>query len=185
MDKKWLRDKLQNKGISQRKLSALLGLDPGSMSRTVNGTRRLQVSEAAEISLIFGETLDEVLFRFGVIGDGERVSIKLSGVIGSDCYITPSKTILEVDPPESQIGKLDCVQIRCPHPLDRSLVFFGEPVAVVTERMALHLLKSGKVVIGVANRGYSPKKYSITTLFNEVMESEITSSRIVVDITPI
>jgi transcriptional regulator with XRE-family HTH domain len=186
MDKSWLQERLAEKKISQRKLSALLGLDQGSMSRTINGKRRLQVSEAAEISLIFGESLDEVLSRFGVIEDHARVNIKISGVIGSDGKMAVIEEPVSVAPPKSAIGELACVQIRCDHPLDRAIIFFGDPVMVVTDRLAMLLLPNDVVVVGVASKGYLPGKYRIRTLFGNVIEdTDILSAKVVADITPL
>jgi transcriptional regulator with XRE-family HTH domain len=174
-----------DKRINQKKMAELLGLDPGAVSRLMSGERRLQLGEAAELSLILEESLDEILVRFGVIDDAKKVSLTLSGYIDPASVVNPMKEGISIPPPQSAIGKLECVQIRGDSALDRSIVFFGDAVGVVTDRLCLHLLPGSKVVIGVAYKGYVPGSYKIKGLFGNEIESNIESSRIVADIAPI
>lgn len=63
---KWFKEKLQEKEITQRRVAAVLGIDPSSVSLLLTGSRRCQLSEAEEIARLLGQPLDDVLTNFGV-----------------------------------------------------------------------------------------------------------------------
>jgi transcriptional regulator with XRE-family HTH domain len=186
MDKSWIRNQMLDKRINQKKLAEMLGIDAGAVSRMLSGERKLQLAEAATLSLIFGETLDEILFRFGVIGDAGSVSVKLSGTVDSDGDLTALDEAISIPPPPSTIGSLNCAQIRGDTFLDRALVFYGDPVAVVNDRLGMLLLPGGRRVLGMAYKGYLPNKYNVKLLCGkEITDTDIVSMCIVADITPL
>ena len=65
VDTKWFQGKLLDKGISQRKLAARLGLDPAAVSLMFRGRRKMTVVEAKEIARALGVAVQEVLAHFG------------------------------------------------------------------------------------------------------------------------
>lgn len=186
MDKTWLKNKLADKKISQRGLAAMLALDPGSFNRTISGKRRLQIGEAAQIAIILSEPIDVILEKFGLLEDKSHVNVKISGVVDGDAKIQNIEKPISIPPPQSSIGLLNAVQVRSNTPLDRAIIFFGDPVAVQVDRLAILLLKSGSEVVGIALKGYTPKTYRIQTIFGEYMEDQsIQEMRIIADIVPL
>jgi transcriptional regulator with XRE-family HTH domain len=70
LDANWFRNKLTQKNRSQRALAKHLGLDPGAITLTFNGKRRLQMDEARKIATFLGEPLADVLRAAGLpLGD--------------------------------------------------------------------------------------------------------------------
>jgi plasmid maintenance system antidote protein VapI len=61
----WLKTQLIKFSGNQKALSKSLGLDPGAMSRTVAGRRKLSIDEAIAMSSTFNVSLNEVLINFG------------------------------------------------------------------------------------------------------------------------
>lgn len=55
----WIRQQLDEKGISQLKLAAAIGLTPVQLNKTLQGNRVLRASEADNIRRYFGYTLPE------------------------------------------------------------------------------------------------------------------------------
>lgn len=50
MDTKWFRDRLADKGLSQRGLARHMGLDSAAISLMLRGRRAMKITEAAEIA---------------------------------------------------------------------------------------------------------------------------------------
>jgi predicted membrane chloride channel (bestrophin family) len=62
--KQWLDRKLHDKRVSQRALSAYLGVDAGSMSRVASGARRLSINEILPLARFFDVPVEEVVLVF-------------------------------------------------------------------------------------------------------------------------
>ena len=62
----WFRRKLTEKNRSQRALAKHLDLDPGAITLTLRGDRRLQMHEAEQIAVFLGEPLEDVLRAAGM-----------------------------------------------------------------------------------------------------------------------
>lgn len=79
VDSRFFQNALADKGLSQRKLAARLGLDPAAVSLMIKGKRKLSASEAAEIAKFLGISVEEVLFRSGnsttMPGRGKHMSL--------------------------------------------------------------------------------------------------------------
>jgi len=185
MDISWIRKQMALKGLNQKKLGKAIGLDPPTVSRMLKGERRLQLSEAAELAIIFEENLDEILVRFGLIADAGVVNLSLSGIIDVEGVVKKLNEQISIPPPQSAIGKLNCMQIRGEHLLDRAIVFFGDSVPVQTDRLALLLLGDHRVLLGIANKGYVPGVFKIKTISGKEFESAVVNCRIIADICPI
>jgi hypothetical protein len=65
-NKKWFIDKLADHQLSQRRLAAMLHLDPAAMNRTFKGVRRMQLDEAAAFANVVGVPIEEVLVNAGI-----------------------------------------------------------------------------------------------------------------------
>lgn len=167
--KQWLMMRLVEKGISQRKLSSILNLDQASLSRTLDGKRRLQIHEANAIADFFDVPLQEVLDRFG-ISSGAIKEVNLVGTIDSDGKFQ------ELDKPVKvkaipQGEHLEAIQWRSDNALD-GFIFHIEkdPVSVETDKLGLLHLSGGQSIVGVAMRGYLPNRYRIATINDGKLE---------------
>ena len=66
MDTKWFRERLAEKGLSQRALARKLGLDQSAISLTFGGRRRMKFEEAAGIARLFSLPVSDVLRHAGM-----------------------------------------------------------------------------------------------------------------------
>lgn len=65
IDKQWFVDLWTEKGLSLRKVAALIGMDPGALSRALNGGRGIKVDEVGKIATVLGVSRAEVLEHLG------------------------------------------------------------------------------------------------------------------------
>jgi transcriptional regulator with XRE-family HTH domain len=68
IDTNWFQAQLADKRMSQRRLAALMGLDPGALSLMLHGKRKMSAEEVAEIARLLNVDATEVLTRAGVAG---------------------------------------------------------------------------------------------------------------------
>lgn len=61
VDKFWFDEKFDQKGLSLRDVAKAIGIDPGALSRTLNGKRKISVVEIAKIATVLGVSQSEVL----------------------------------------------------------------------------------------------------------------------------
>ncbi|MEO5326366.1 helix-turn-helix transcriptional regulator [Mesorhizobium sp. CC13] len=61
VDKFWFDEKFDQKGLSLRDVAKAIGIDPGALSRTLNGKRKISVVEVAKIATVLGVSQSEVL----------------------------------------------------------------------------------------------------------------------------
>jgi transcriptional regulator with XRE-family HTH domain len=65
VDTRWFQNKLADRHMSQRKLAAIMGIDPGALSLAFHGKRKLSADEVAELANILKVDPAEVLARAG------------------------------------------------------------------------------------------------------------------------
>jgi transcriptional regulator with XRE-family HTH domain len=70
IDKAWFQDQMKERGLSLRRMASRMGMDPGALSRTLNGERRMQVDEIRKIADIFGTSANGILRHLGSSTDG-------------------------------------------------------------------------------------------------------------------
>jgi transcriptional regulator with XRE-family HTH domain len=87
IDELWFKEKIAERGTSQRQIAKKLGKHPSSISNLLQGVRRLTVSEAAAWSVLLGQPLAEVLARAGVRVDSQ--SVPLAGFVDSEWDLVP------------------------------------------------------------------------------------------------
>ncbi len=185
---KWIAEQLLALNINQRDLSERIGLDPGAMSRTIAGRRRLQVSEANKIATLFGTSLMDVLENFGIADPGVKtdlVPIILTAADKGKLTSLPGKDTVPNLPsfPEAKF----VVQWR-EHgsPFDGWL-FYVTAISqdIEVERMCVIHLADGTAVMGVLSKAYVPGRYRVSPQQGEPFESEVTGIRPVMAIIPV
>lgn len=66
MDTKWFRDKLADRGMSQRGLARAMGLDAAAVSLMLRGRREMKLHESALIARLLGVPAEDVMKAAGV-----------------------------------------------------------------------------------------------------------------------
>jgi transcriptional regulator with XRE-family HTH domain len=61
MDRQWFDDRMRRRGLSLRSLAREIGLDAAALSKTLNGSRKMQVDEVRKIANALGEDEGVVL----------------------------------------------------------------------------------------------------------------------------
>lgn len=72
VDKGWFLAALADKGLSQRRLAAYMGLDPSAVSLILSGKRRMTATEVAEIARLLDKPVQDVLAHVHGPGAGAR-----------------------------------------------------------------------------------------------------------------
>jgi transcriptional regulator with XRE-family HTH domain len=67
VDKQWFAEKYKGKGFSLRKMAGRVGMDPSSLSRTLNGERKMTISEVAKIATALDVPAAEILARINPV----------------------------------------------------------------------------------------------------------------------
>lgn len=70
VDTHWFHGVLADKRMSQRRLAALMGLDPAAVSLMLRGKRKMSANEVAEMARLLGVSVQEILVRAGAEGHG-------------------------------------------------------------------------------------------------------------------
>lgn len=118
VNRRWFENQLANRKLSQRRLAALIGIDPSAMSLMLSGKRKMSAVEAGEVAKHLGVQVDDVLRHAGVtvptIGKertapvvgtvGDRLEVKM-GRLGS----APQVVAVPADV-DSKNGKVLMVQ---------------------------------------------------------------------------
>lgn len=81
VDTKWFLDAIADRGLSQRGVAGIIGMDRGSFNRLLKGQRNLRLEEADIISRTLGAPVDVVLRKFGL--QAEKPARALLAVTGS------------------------------------------------------------------------------------------------------
>jgi len=104
LDTDWFRDRLKERKLSQRGLAKLLELDPGALSLTLRGLRKLTTEEAHAIATVLNVATTEVLRRAGVQVTDDVVRVKVIGYINRHHVVTlyPPRTH------DTVVGPADC-----------------------------------------------------------------------------
>jgi DNA-binding XRE family transcriptional regulator len=184
---KWIAEQLLALGMNQKDLSERIGLDPGAMSRTIAGRRRLQISEANKIATLFGTSLMDVLENFGIADPGvktEIVPIILAASKHGDLAPLPGKDTVPSLPsfPDAKY----VAQWREPGSPFDGWLFFVTAISTDIEltRLAAIHLENGKSVLGVLSKSYVPGRYRVSPQGGEPFESAVTGMRPVLAIIP-
>lgn len=185
---KWIAEQLLAIGLNQRDLSEKIGLDPGAMSRTIAGRRRLQVSEANKIAAIFGTSLMDVLENFGIADPGVKTDlVPITFIAGKDGKLASTngkETVPNL--PSFPDGKF-VVQWREPGVVFDGWLFYVTAIStdIEVERLCVIHLTDGKSVIGVLSKAYVPGTYRISPPNCESFESGVSGIRPVLAMIPV
>lgn len=167
MNTEWFRQVLASKKLSQRRLAALLELDPAAVSLMLRGQRRMTNEEAHQIGIILGVKTTEVLRQAGIAVSDDVRHVKVTGHVDKDEVVTlfPRRTHDKV------VGPADCpegtyaLQKRSPgHPHDEWMLFISpaedDPRAHLGQ-MCCVALQNGEHIIAFVQRGYRSGTFNL------------------------
>lgn len=169
MDKKWFRNRLEDRSLSDTKAAGIIGMDKTAFSRLLAGKRRLTTDEAGRLADLLGEPLGEVLRRAGVaVPTDPRGQVPIVGIANGGGRIGP----LGAGGPRRAIRAPElaedaqAVRVKAPGGFcDGWLCYFVASRQVSLEavgRLSVVELgnKAGRV-LGVLTRGYESGKWSV------------------------
>jgi transcriptional regulator with XRE-family HTH domain len=97
----WFRTKLTQKGRSQREMAKHMGIDPSSLTLTLNAKRKMQLPEAQAISVFLGEPITDILRAAGLpmgrTGESAKQSPPLTGTPVEGLKQKRDQLLAEVD----------------------------------------------------------------------------------------
>lgn len=168
VNKSWWKSRVAELGISQRELAIKhLNLDAASLSKTLNGMRRLQLSEANRLAELFKTNVEEVMFNFNIQDHHASMTSPLLGYFDLSGAMTPLVDGVTFERAGQSLGKTFVLQYRVgvPSVIDGWLFyFFDREQAPDTNVPALFNLEDGRRIVGSANKGYVPNEYRILNL---------------------
>lgn len=167
MNTEWFRQVLASKKLSQRKLAALMELDPAAISLMLRGQRRMTNEEAHQMGIILGVKTTEVLRQAGIAVSDDVRHVKVTGHVDKGEVVTlfPRRTHDKV------VGPADCpegtyaLQKRAPgHPHDGWMLFVSpaedDPRAHLGELCCV-ALENGEHIVAFLQRGYRSGTFNL------------------------
>jgi transcriptional regulator with XRE-family HTH domain len=168
---KWFLDRLADKDMSARRLALLIGMNPSAMSRTLNGGRKMQMDEAADIARVLGRPFDEVVMHAGIAAPREiRSAVRLNGMASAEGFIghvgkTAPRT---VERPGGTPEDIRGVMIRAPGTVFEGWVAYYVPTARLEPdavgRLSVVQMADGKKCLRVLVKGFERGKWTLVPL---------------------
>lgn len=179
VDTHWFQAQLADKRLSQRKLAAMMGLDPAAVSLMLRGKRKMVAGEVAVVARLLGVPVDEVMRHAGIdtgliergvssgLGSGAGAGagvpvvgwVDASGVVKAERSAGPA---VVVRPPVS--GDLEAVRIQTDGLYDGFVLYYRPCEGVSLEavgQMCIVETVEGLRLVRYVKRGYEPGKYAI------------------------
>ncbi len=172
VDTKWFRDRLADRGMSQRGLARLLGLDAAAVSLMLRGKREMKLTEAAEVARLLGVPADDVIAAAGVRIDSGGELVPVVAYVDGEGEMHWSPEGDRVPHPGAGLpGSISGVQCRTAgSPLAHmdGWMLFGcadAPQGVQADaigRLSFCRLRDGVIYIAVPSRSYRRGRWDLT-----------------------
>lgn len=175
IDHEWFTTRLADRGLSQRRLAKLMGIDPSAVSLMLRGMRRMTVDKAAQIAVLLQSTTTDVMEAAGVpITGGDRVPI--TGILLSDGHVEQVAEGLHDNveaPPGLPVGAA-AIQARTSSLEDGWLYFVsaehGKPDAAVGQ-LALVAIRDNGLRLAHVRRGYRRGAFNLVDTAGRAFQS--------------
>lgn len=163
----WFKDKLAEKKISQRRLAAMMNIDPSAASLMFRAKRKMSPYEAHQVSQILGVPLNEVLRQAGIQVTEDVRNVPITSYLDGEGNINlmPSRTHDHV------LGPADCpigtygVQVRSPTALIDGWMLFVSPAQMPASdnvgELCAAATEDGRHLIAVVRRGYRNRTFNL------------------------
>lgn len=185
VDKAWFREKLAEKGKTQRALARYMELDPSGVSLLLDGERRMQLDYAEKIARFLGEPAAEVVRRSGL--DIERRSaggqadkrIQITGYVDGAGEIhltkpTGSTTAIPATTPA------DAVAVRMEGGFAPGAAIVYVPAAEISVeaigRLSVIEIKGGTKYLGVPTTSHERGRFNVSLPKSNMNDIEMKSA---------
>lgn len=172
---KWFQDRIEDRKLSQRKLAAMMGLDPASVSMMLNGKRSIKMAEAASLSSLLGVPLDDVMFNAGLPKPRDVDSTSpITMVVDGVGRVKPREGVSPRVPVPPGLPTM-AAALRCEDPTSAfdGWVFFAalrsDVPAEAIGRLCLVRTAEGNEWVRFVRRGYSSGLYTLASLTGEAV----------------
>lgn len=171
VDRRFFDGLMQDKGLSLRGLAKRMQLGHSQLSLTFSGDRKMQLSEAVQLSGIFGVPLAQIIRAMGV--DAAQVGETRVSVIGSVSgdgtvtvhdHDTVERTTAPTGVPDDGLA----VQFKTAGTpldfLDAAVMFSAKPDGValsVLGRLCLVQVTGGPMAVAAVRRGYQEASFNL------------------------
>lgn len=165
----WFKQRLADRKLTLRGLAKHLNMDPGAMSLTLRGKRRMTTSEANQIGQLLGVPVTEVLRQAGIPVQDDVRTVSLNGTVNAHGTVAmfeskSQASINLVSAPADVPRDGFALQIRAPGTLaDGWLVFCASDKLVPESAFGrLAIIKTSKeTVLGILQKGYNEGECNI------------------------
>lgn len=176
MNKDYFLSLMSSRRMSMRGLAQRMGMQHSQLSLTLNGQRKLQLEEAAQLSQIFGVPLHQIAVNTGINvrpTTGRRTQV--IGFVGKDgaVVLNPPEVIERAEAPEDLPDDTVAVQFRTAEsPLswcDGWVAFFRRTDGIDPEaigRTSFVKIRDGEHTIATVTRGYQPGTYNLSGIMS-------------------
>ena len=184
MDEKWFKERMAEKGVSQRKLAEMCGKDAAQINRILSGKTAINNTRDNKTCKAFAEALGVPLFevyrRAGIIDASvaPATKAKVLGYVEPDSTVVDDNAGLEIEAPvemSEDTRALICRFADSTLDMHEGWRFFYERCAVVLAdalgRLSV-IEKDGGKIVGFLRRGYVSGSYNIKALDNSVSENQ-------------
>lgn len=168
---KWFQERIADRGYSQRKIAATLGMDPAAVSLMLRGKRKMTLNEAADLARLLGVPLNQVLDHAGI--DAPKDAKGMIPIVGwvddfGEVHMEkvhgPRRAPRPVEVPEGSVA----LRIQDRGPMDGWLAYYVpqerlDPDAV-GRWAVIQLAAKGPQYLRVLARGYEPGKWTLQPL---------------------
>lgn len=180
INQEWFFAQFENIGFSLRKMARALEIDPSSLSYTLSGKRRLQMSEAVAMAKILGRSLHEVLANAGLETEASASdSVSVVGWVDNEGVLHLERPRGPKSAPRPA-GAVDGTQALRFQTAGSSLDAFDGALAYYLPQARIHPDALGRLSVievpgqrrsrvGVLRRGYSPGTYHVASLDGQLL----------------
>lgn len=171
IDTDWFTTQLSDRRMSQRTLARMMGIDPASVHRLLQGKRPMRFDEASQLAQLLGATVDDVLRHAGVpVGAGQTVPVVGRIEDHGEAHIDWGQEIDRVPAPMEMPANTVAVALRTAgtawEPMDGWTIYLRPPVdgvpAEAVGRMCLvRLGGNGTVLLRFLRRSYKRGRWDL------------------------
>lgn len=179
IDTDWFQQRITDRQMSQRGLAKLMGIDPGALSLTLRGKRKMTLEEAAQIAVLLDVSTQEILERAGIHVQSER-KVKIVGYINDQLHVVFDSTGLHemIDAPPGMPPSSAAIQMRAPFGqlsnMDGFLFFVSEthtPPAQALGNLVVAAVKGNGTVIATITKGYKRGTFNLIDYFGHTQQN--------------
>lgn len=171
VNKRFFDDLMKDRRLSLRSVARQLDMLPSQLSLTLNGKRRMQITEAVKLGQILGAPLAEVMIAAGI--EEAKMDRRRCNVIGhflgtGQVELVDKGAVERVTVPDGLPDDVFAIQARTidsPYSYMDGWLYYGNSVrqdaGEVIGCLCLVKLENGPLVFGTIRRGYASGTYNV------------------------